>query len=198
MLTVWLSHLISHSSSVPVSHSLQVLLPASQLIQSAASGGGPMESLQSHCIHTQFHWSSGPPVCFLSWGTRVQSPGGYSCETGIFLLVLSRYNFMLSLDHWVIASRLCQMFCKDGHLQFKSAPPQYCGQTNQLRSCVLKKVVELQLRAFKILLPQFLNYPQSPASSLLSSPFSSTQDGYKNQPNMYLELSVCLETKNLS
>jgi hypothetical protein len=46
---------------------------------------------QSHYIHTQFHWSSGPPVCFPSWGTRVQSPGGYLCETGILLLVLSRY-----------------------------------------------------------------------------------------------------------
>ncbi len=50
-----------------------------------------MESLQSHCIHTQFHWSSGPPVCILSWGTWVQSPGGYICETGILLLALSRY-----------------------------------------------------------------------------------------------------------
>jgi hypothetical protein len=29
-------------------------------------------------IHTQFHWSSDPPICLLSWGTRVQSPGGYS------------------------------------------------------------------------------------------------------------------------
>ncbi len=44
-----------------------------------------MESLQSHCIHTQFHWSSGPPVCFPLWGTQVQSPGdiyvklGFSC-----------------------------------------------------------------------------------------------------------------------
>jgi hypothetical protein len=37
------------------------------------------------------HWSSGLPVCFLSWGTRVQSLGGYLCETGIFLLALSRY-----------------------------------------------------------------------------------------------------------
>ncbi len=26
----------------------------------------PVESLQSHCIHTQLHWSSGPPICFLS------------------------------------------------------------------------------------------------------------------------------------
>ncbi len=50
-----------------------------------------VESVQSHCIHTQFHWSSGPPVCFPSWGTRAQSPGGYLCETGILLLALSRY-----------------------------------------------------------------------------------------------------------
>ncbi len=49
-------------------------------------GGSPMKSLKSHCIHTQFLWSSGPPVCLLSWGTRVQSPGGYLCETGILLL----------------------------------------------------------------------------------------------------------------
>ncbi len=48
-------------------------------------GGSPVESLQSHCILTQLHWSSGPPVCSLSWGTRVQSPG-------ILLLVLSRYR----------------------------------------------------------------------------------------------------------
>jgi hypothetical protein len=27
---------------------------------------GTVESLQSYCIHTQFHWSSGPPICFPS------------------------------------------------------------------------------------------------------------------------------------
>jgi hypothetical protein len=52
---------------------------------------GTMESLQSCCIHTQFHWSSGPPICFPSRGTRVQSPVGYLCETGILLLGLSCY-----------------------------------------------------------------------------------------------------------
>jgi hypothetical protein len=51
----------------------------------------PVESMQSHCIHTMSHWSSGLPVCFPSWGTQVQSPGGYLCETGILLLALSRY-----------------------------------------------------------------------------------------------------------
>ncbi len=54
-------------------------------------GGNPVETLYSHCIHTQFHWSSDPPVCFPTWGTWVQSPGGYLCETGILLLVLSHY-----------------------------------------------------------------------------------------------------------
>jgi hypothetical protein len=34
----------------------------------------------------------GQPVCSLSWGTRVQSPGGYLCETGILLLALSYSN----------------------------------------------------------------------------------------------------------
>ncbi len=55
-------------------------------------GGSPVESLQSHCIHTQFHWSSCPPVGFQSWETQVQTPGGYLCETGILLLALSCYN----------------------------------------------------------------------------------------------------------
>ncbi len=50
-----------------------------------------VESLQSHCIHTQSHWSSGSTLCFLSWGTWVQSPGGYLCETGNLLLALSCY-----------------------------------------------------------------------------------------------------------
>jgi hypothetical protein len=50
-----------------------------------------VESLQPHCIHTQFHWSSGPPICFLSWGSWVQSPGGYLSDTRDLLLVFSRY-----------------------------------------------------------------------------------------------------------
>ncbi len=39
------------------------------------------------CIYTQFYLSS----VFLSWGTWVQSPGGYLFETGILLLAVSRY-----------------------------------------------------------------------------------------------------------
>ncbi len=35
--------------------------------------------------------SISPPVYFQSWGTQVQSPGGYLCKTGILLLVMSRY-----------------------------------------------------------------------------------------------------------
>ncbi len=63
-----------------------------------------MESLQSHRIQTQFHWSSGPPVWFPSWGTWVQSPGGYLCETGILLLPLSRY--IGDPDDWSLWPRL--------------------------------------------------------------------------------------------
>jgi hypothetical protein len=63
-------------------------------LHSRLLGESPVESLQSHCIRTQFHWFSGPPICFLSWGTRVQSPGGYLCETGILLLALSCCKFL--------------------------------------------------------------------------------------------------------
>jgi hypothetical protein len=38
--------------------------------------GSPVDSLQSHCIRTMSHWSSGLPICFPSWGTQVQSQGG--------------------------------------------------------------------------------------------------------------------------
>ncbi len=50
-----------------------------------------MESLQSHFILTMPHWSSGLPFASSHNGPRFQSPGGYLCETGILLLVLSRY-----------------------------------------------------------------------------------------------------------
>ncbi len=87
---------------------------------------------------------------------------------------------------------------KGGYPQFMSATPQYCGLPNRLRSCGLKKVAELRLRTFKSWLPQFRNFQQSPASSVtFSSPYSSAQDGFKNQPKIFLELSVSLENKNL-
>jgi hypothetical protein len=62
------------------------------------------------CNLTAFaHSSTGPPICFLSWGTRVQSPGGYFCETGILLLVVSRYIGDLDMmNHCgLISGRLC-------------------------------------------------------------------------------------------
>jgi hypothetical protein len=62
-------------------------------------GWSPVQSLQSHCTHTQSHWSSGSTLCFPSWGTQIQSPGGgeYLCGTGIFLLALSHYNILLTI-----------------------------------------------------------------------------------------------------
>jgi hypothetical protein len=47
-------------------------------------------SLWRACNLTAFI-HSGPPICFPSWGTWVQSPGGYLCETRILLLALSCY-----------------------------------------------------------------------------------------------------------
>jgi hypothetical protein len=56
-------------------------------------GGNPVESLQSHCNHTQF---SGPVVhpfasCHEGPGSNPQGVT-YVCETGILLLVLSCYR----------------------------------------------------------------------------------------------------------
>ncbi len=45
-------------------------------------GGEPVESLQSHCIHTQFHWSSGPPVCFASKEPWFNPQGGTNVKPG--------------------------------------------------------------------------------------------------------------------
>jgi hypothetical protein len=48
----------------------------------------------------QSHWSSGSTLCFLACGTRVQSPGGYLCETRILLLALSYYiGYLDVIDH---------------------------------------------------------------------------------------------------
>ncbi len=51
-------------------------LPSGFTTNESAAGGSPVESLQSHFIHTMSHWSSGLPVCFLSQGTQVQIPQG--------------------------------------------------------------------------------------------------------------------------
>ncbi len=52
-----------------------------------------------------FHWSRGSTLCFSLWGTRVQSPVGYFCETRIPLLALSRRNWWPWRD-WSLWPRL--------------------------------------------------------------------------------------------
>jgi hypothetical protein len=73
------------------------------------------------------------------------------------------------------------MFNKGGHPQFKSATSQYCGKPIQLRNCGLKKVANCDCGTSKF---DFLN-PAILCSllpvPLLSSPFSSAQEGFKNQ-----------------
>jgi hypothetical protein len=76
-------------------------------------GGRPLESLQSHCIHIQFHWSSGPPVCYPLWGTRVQSSGGYLCETGILLLALLLQYASKRLDKYFRVWPFCNTKKRD-------------------------------------------------------------------------------------
>ncbi len=76
----------SQSFSVPVSRSLQNLLPASQPTESAARGGPCVEpaiSLHSHHV-SLVQWTN----LFASRykGSRFKSPGGNLCETGILLL----------------------------------------------------------------------------------------------------------------
>jgi hypothetical protein len=86
---------------------------------------------------------------------------------------------------------------KGGHPQFKSATSQYCGLPNRLRSCGLKKVAELRLRTLKSDFRNSATFSSLLLVPLLSSPFSSAHDGFKNQPKIFLELSVSLENKNL-
>jgi hypothetical protein len=63
------------------------------------------------------HWSSGLPVCFPLWGTRVQSPGGYFCVTGILLLALSRYiGDPDVIDHrlrWASSQTITRPSCRE-------------------------------------------------------------------------------------
>jgi hypothetical protein len=54
--------------------------------------GGALWRACNLTAFTQSLWSSGLSLCFPSLGTRVQSVGGYLCETGILLLALSRYT----------------------------------------------------------------------------------------------------------
>jgi hypothetical protein len=73
------------------------------------------EALWRACIHTQFHGPSGPPICFPSWGSRVQSPGGYLRETGILLLVLSSFKIKFKKWAWekeILDSRRCLWYVR--------------------------------------------------------------------------------------
>jgi hypothetical protein len=66
-----------------------------------------------------------------------------------------------------------------------------------LWSCGLKKVAELRLQTFKFDFRNSVTFRSLLPVRLLSRPFSSAQDGFKNQPKIFLEMSVFLETKNL-
>ncbi len=100
--------------------------------------------------HSLVQWTI--PICFLSWGTWVQSPGGYLCETGILLLAMSCYignpdvidhcdlvwgglRPELSLGHCtdnvIIPLDLTQLFCPG--FTFAAGPPS--GFTTDTVGC---------------------------------------------------------------
>ncbi len=90
--------------------------------------------------------------------------------------------------------------CKGGHPQFKSAPPQLCNiADNQIdhRVADSKRLQNCYCRPSKFDFRNSLTFHSLLPILLLYSPFSSTQDGFKNQPKIFLELSVSLETLNL-
>ncbi len=65
--------------------------------QSRLLGGSAVKSLQSHFILTMSHWSSGLPVCFPSWGTQVQTPGGvlmWNRDSPVSVVSLSFFGSM--------------------------------------------------------------------------------------------------------
>ncbi len=84
----------SHSSFVPVSRSLLALLPASQ--PTIGCWGG---ALSRACNLTSFSpcliGAVDYPFAYCHEGPGFKTPGGYLCETGILLLALSLYIFVI-------------------------------------------------------------------------------------------------------
>ncbi len=78
-----------------------------------------------------------------------------------------------------------------------SAIPQYFGQSKLLQNCGLKKVAELQSRTSRFDFRNSATLCSLRQVKLLSCPFSSAQDVFKNQPKMFLELSVSMKTKKV-
>jgi hypothetical protein len=74
---------------------------------------------------------------------------------------------------------------KGGHPQFKSAILRTTKLIAELRTEKSCGIAIADLQNLTSAIP------------LLYSPISSAQDGFKNQPKIFLELSVSLENKNL-
>ncbi len=107
-----------------------------------------VESLQSHWIHTQSHWSSGSTLCFPSWETRFNPQGvtyvkpGFSClrclatlvtPTWLIIVASSEAGFVLGhhADNVIIPLDLTQLFCPDFTLAV--GPPS--GFTTDIVNC---------------------------------------------------------------
>ncbi len=103
----------SHSSSVPVSRSLQVLLPASQPTESAAGGepcGGPAISLHSRHVSLVQCTTCLLPIT-RDPGSKPR--GGTYVKPGFLMLALSRYT--TTFLQYAICASGCTLAAVDGH-----------------------------------------------------------------------------------
>ncbi len=99
---------------------------------------------------------------------------------------LLNHTFICIGESIVITPEL-QGNIKGGHLQFNTTPPQLHN--------IADNQFDYGIENFRIWVLQFRNSQQSPASS--ATFFSSAQDGSENQPEIFLEPSVSMKTKNL-
>jgi hypothetical protein len=91
-------------------------------------------------------------------------------------------------------------FSKDGHPQFKSASLQLRNIEDNQIDCGIadyKKLRNCDCRPSKFDFRNSATLSSFLPILILSSPFSSAQDGFKNQPKIFSELSVSMETRNL-
>jgi hypothetical protein len=127
-------------------------------------------------------------VCLAIWflPTRMMSAQlRHVCQPFWYL-----FNCMTSAYWWGVCysvlidmmsiCMMCAYLSKVGVRNLSPHPNSAILQTTKsIAELRTKKVAELQLRTFELWLPQFRNYPQSPANSATFGTFSSAQDGFK-------------------
>jgi hypothetical protein len=105
-----------------------------------------------------------------------------------------------SATNFCYCAEIQPLLFKGGHPQFKFAPLQLRNIVDNQIDCGVpdkKKLQNCDCRPSKFDFRNSATLSSLLPIPLLSSPFSSAQDGLKNQPKIFVELSVSLENKNL-